>query len=400
MKKISFLWFAIVFSFMHIAAQKTEIAQNGFYVGLQGGIPFGVSTFSSFGEEKTHLGWDASIFAGYQFNPTLSTDIFGLYGKTDMSVRSCCNSYWLGSDGVRYYSAIPDFQGWNYKDLKSRASFMQYGARLNINILGLFQSLQQSRWNITLSPSISAIGTKTELQNTIDGNTVFKDEQKWHLGYGGDISVGYKLSSRLTASIFSGITMVTGSRIDALPKWCHNANYIWNSGIRIAWNFCSSKKVVVPHAEEEVIEITALQPEPAKSEPQVEEKPIEKQETEKPAPIVKEEPKVIPNVFTFPTVYFPFNSHRIVASQTDSMKQILQVMKTNRDIKVKITGWCDSRGSKAVNEKISRQRANAVKQWLVNNGITRDRISTVGAGINYSATSHWEARHAATIELK
>ena len=34
------------------------------YVGVEGGIPFGFSTFSSFGHDKTRLGWAAGLYGG------------------------------------------------------------------------------------------------------------------------------------------------------------------------------------------------------------------------------------------------------------------------------------------------------------------------------------------------
>ena len=36
-------------------------------VKVEGGMPFGFSTFSSFGHDKTHLGWAAGVYGGYRF---------------------------------------------------------------------------------------------------------------------------------------------------------------------------------------------------------------------------------------------------------------------------------------------------------------------------------------------
>ena len=63
------------------------------------------------------------------------------------------------------------------------------------------------------------------------------------------------------------------------------------------------------------------------------------------------------------------------------------ILKENPEMKVTVTGWCDTRGSVAVNRRISRQRAQALKTWLVKRGIAASRISVVGKGSDASRTA-------------
>ena len=65
-------------------------------------------------------------------------------------------------------------------------------------------------------------------------------------------------------------------------------------------------------------------------------------------------------------------------------------------MKVAVTGWCDTKGSVAVNKRISRQRAEAVKAWLVKNGIEASRITATGNGSDDSQ----EADNARRVETK
>ena len=83
---------------------------------------------------------------------------------------------------------------------------------------------------------------------------------------------------------------------------------------------------------------------------------------------------------TFPVVYFAFNSIAIKQSELSKLNDILRTLKENPDMKVTVTGWCDTKGSGAVNKRISRQRAEALKTWLVRNGIEASRITAVGNG--------------------
>ena len=45
-----------------------------------------------------------------------------------------------------------------------------------------------------------------------------------------------------------------------------------------------------------------------------------------------------------------------------------------------IEGHTDTSGPKSFNQKLSEMRANAVKDYLVNKGVSEDRLSTVGYG--------------------
>ena len=69
----------------------------------------------------------------------------GLYatmigGEMNLSAQDCCveRNYWLGSDGVLYKAGVLGMDSWEYANLKSHVRMGWYGARVNINLLGLF----------------------------------------------------------------------------------------------------------------------------------------------------------------------------------------------------------------------------------------------------------------------
>lgn len=86
---------------------------DGWYGGVRGGVPFGISTFSSFGADKTRAGWTAGVYGGYRFNPVLALEVSAAWGKVGLSAQQCCidKGYWLGADGVRYSAAVLDAAG-------------------------------------------------------------------------------------------------------------------------------------------------------------------------------------------------------------------------------------------------------------------------------------------------
>ena len=112
----------------------------------------------------------------------------------------------------------------------------QYGARVNINLLGLFPQAADSRWDLAVSPHIYAVTTKADIQTIADDAKVMKGSTNWHLGYGADLQVSYQLTSCLKLGIYSGLTRLTGERMDGMPEHLHKNNFVWESGVRLGFS--------------------------------------------------------------------------------------------------------------------------------------------------------------------
>ncbi len=416
----------LVIAFLPPAAASSAAslpASRDWYVGVEGGMPLGFSTFTAFGHDKFRAGYAVGVFGGYRFNPMLSAELSLSRSKTSLSARDCCvnSAYWVGADGSHYHAPVLGLDGWAYADLKSRVSLQKYGARLNVNLLGFFRKTNTSRWTLDASPALYAVGTKATFR-TIAGNIKVKEQDtKWHLGYGGRLQAGYAVTRNLNIGIYTEITALTGKILDGMPDYRHGRNFIWESGVRVGWTFgkvkAKSGKVkagrgepavlpLVPgrevYAEEPARPIEAIETVEAADTVAAKSKqeatavtptvPIA-QETETEPNQVAETEAVVP---IFPEVYFAFNSLAVSKREEAKLRIILKLLNEHPDMKVRLNGWCDTRGSVVVNRRISLRRAEAVKAWLVRRGIAAARIAAVGHGSDRRATAAAKARRVNT----
>ena len=123
-----------------------------------------------------------------------------------------------------------------YADLESRTSTQRYGLQLNVNLLGLFPKTRHGRWSLELSPHAAAVGTKSTIR-TVGGTDVLRGGARWHFGAGGNVQAAYRITQCVSVGVYSGLTYLTGDPMDGMPEYRHKSNFIWESGIRLGWNF-------------------------------------------------------------------------------------------------------------------------------------------------------------------
>lgn len=107
--------------------------------------------------------------------------------------------------------------------------------------------------------------------------------------------------------------------------------------------------------------------------------PVETRTRAEPAPVPMPAPVLIQ--IQSDTV-FAFNSAIIrQEGRRDLDEQVVKVMKQNKQIDmITITGHTDRIGSSTYNMNLSQQRADSVKAYLIEHGISSDRIQTKGLG--------------------
>lgn len=79
-------------------------------------------------------------------------------------------------------------------------------------------------------------------------------------------------------------------------------------------------------------------------------------------------------------VNFAFDRSNVLPESYPVLNRAVRLLNDNPKVKVEIEGYTDFVGSKEYNQKLSVERAESVKAYLVSKGIKADRLTTVGYG--------------------
>lgn len=313
--------------------------------------------------------------------------------------------YWLGRDLVRYHAPVIDFEGWNYNDLKSRINAQSFSLQGNINLLGFFHS-GNCRWRMEVSPLVSLVRTKARFVTIANDETVMSLKPQWHAGWGGEAQIGYRVSEHCELGIYGGFTQLAGKRFDRIPEQSYKSNLLYEGGLKLTYAFGKQRKrtEALKPIEPGMPEGDTLYEHAARkvdNEPEATKKtePLDQSTTtEDPDPEVGIAPVESVTAIDFPTVYFAFNSATISSEEEVKMQQTLRLLQDNPKLNIIIIGWCDTVGSDAVNLRLSRKRAEALKTWLTTRGISATRIKAVGRGRDFNEKKAAQARRSETAK--
>lgn len=84
--------------------------------------------------------------------------------------------------------------------------------------------------------------------------------------------------------------------------------------------------------------------------------------------------------FSTNAILFASGSDKLLPASDEILNQLYQALNEEQTLKVMIAGHTDSDGDDAKNLTLSQKRAQSVKNWLMNKGITASRMSVEGKG--------------------
>jgi outer membrane protein OmpA-like peptidoglycan-associated protein len=79
-------------------------------------------------------------------------------------------------------------------------------------------------------------------------------------------------------------------------------------------------------------------------------------------------------------IYFDFDKSILRSESNVELDQIAQILQSNPTIRIRIEGHTDDKGDAAYNVKLSQNRANSVKTYLLSKGVDASRIESIGYG--------------------
>lgn len=344
MKKIFIYFIALTLLPMIAFSQEREIKEEGktffkphTYLQLQGGAAhtLGETDFMDLVSPA------AAVNFGYQFSP-----LFGMR---------------IGASGWQGKGAwVSPAQEYDFK-------FIQGNLDLVFDIASLFMGFDPHR---TVSPYIFggggyAYGFENGATDINTGN--YNLEYLWedNKGFiGGRVGLGFnfRLSDAVALALEGNATILDdkfNSKKAGNPDWHFNALV----GLKINLGKTYGKTEPIYY-----------EPKPI-PEPKPEPKPTPKPKPEpKPVEVVKEFP-------ILPAVHFAFDSDVLDTNEyATELNTIVSTLKEFSDVSVEITGYTDHRGDKRYNDDLSVRRAEAVKSYLVNQGINASRLTSIGQG--------------------
>lgn len=79
-------------------------------------------------------------------------------------------------------------------------------------------------------------------------------------------------------------------------------------------------------------------------------------------------------------IHFDYNLWYLRKDVRGRLEIVIQVMKKYPDMRIEVGTHTDNRGNSRYNMELSQKRANSVKEFLVENGISEDRVKAIGYG--------------------
>jgi OOP family OmpA-OmpF porin len=87
-----------------------------------------------------------------------------------------------------------------------------------------------------------------------------------------------------------------------------------------------------------------------------------------------------PKFFTLDNLHFASSKATILKSSYTELAELIEYLKLKPNLRIEISGHTDSDGNEMANLELSNKRSQAVRNYLIKNGIKANRLFAIGYG--------------------
>ncbi len=91
-------------------------------------------------------------------------------------------------------------------------------------------------------------------------------------------------------------------------------------------------------------------------------------------------------------IFFDFDKFELKRASFPELNRVIKMMQKNEGVRISVEGHTDNVGTKEYNNALSERRARAVTDYLVRNGISKDRMKAKGWGMSKPIASNDEEK--------
>ena len=360
-------------------------------IGVNGGLSALFGDFSTFSDEKFYVSPIASLSLSYQMNPTIGFTLEGAYSYNEIGALSCNKDYYLNTTG--FYSAAADnpLTGEDfmcYGDLYSKVHLFQGRVGVDINLSNIFGGNKGERIrpvSIIFSPSYYFQYYRPKVYRKDNDQRYTKRD----LFYQVNNAVGAELAARFHVSRIIDLQAKAGGAYGFNKKFDgvaggKNRNVLAyvQAGIIFKLNGKTKRDNILYAATPAFV-------------PPIAHKPIETRIVHDTITVTRTERVEVPvekivyrTIGNLPSVGFERGSAVINTEKyATELAAIVKFMNEYPDMEVDIFGWADHTGGDNINSRITSMRAEALRDYLVEQGISASRVKRVeGCGKDTNLT--------------
>lgn len=272
---------------------------------------------------------------------------------------------------------------YNYKSFELGVSIPQViETNADFNVASGNGSFALKRHFITYAGYDMKLNDKFSLQPSVLYKTFNGDKNQLDINgqviYNSFISigVGYRTNAGLLARFGVNVkNLVTLAYAYEFPRNNTNSLASKTHEIMLGIKFCKSKQEKIVDVQPEPIIEEVPTPEPIVETPIAKEIPVIE-----PAPVIEEkpQPKEIDLSAFNASIKFSLDNVTIDDKFKTDLNKIINTLKENPNLNIKIIGHSCDMGTEQVKKDISVKRAQIVQKYIIDNGISSNRLEVIG----------------------